>query len=522
MNPNTSATAVYPRIVYTNFLLPIKLTLHYALVEQLTMCFMYVEIVACTLCLIGASVSAESTSNCTGCIIVNKTGYDRPSCLWRNSTTPCKTLSYVLSLENLNNREVVLQGDHWITSTLTVSGVDGLTIRSSDHTNATIYCRVPSSINDIGSGLVFESASNIKILNVMVKRCGTLQYSTTVRNSRVWKYRSAVYIINSTNVTFSGSRFDRSVGRGLSMYDVYGYVQITRCKFVGNAVLEEEEMQIFGGGGVFIQFTRCPPGYIHCNPRDNVHNYGSYYEFEDCVFQDNRVTDNETLPKIVQYTFRFNSAGRGGGIGVILEGFSLNNNISIANCKFYNNSARYGGGVYVRLFNYAQKSNVAITNCQFETNSAVERSGGALTIGHISQPDTSGNIVTVQNTSFSENKALWGGAVNIFVTRKSANTKNHITFFNCTWLGNSATLGAAMMIKRSFVNSIFNDVFPIQIISGSFINNQVITSADFLITSVHNIATQHVAEIGVLDVNYVTVEFSNFFFCWKHWKCYSC
>ena len=59
-------------------------------------------------------------------------------------------------------------------------------------------------------------------MNVNYIGCGTLQYGTVMKNNAHLKFRSAIYIINSTNIYFTGSSFYESLGRGLSMYDVDG------------------------------------------------------------------------------------------------------------------------------------------------------------------------------------------------------------------------------------------------------------------------------------------------------------
>ena len=167
----------------------------------------------CTLSLISANVSAREDSSYI--ILINSTtGDDNASCLQSNST-PCKTLSYAIDFINitsLSNSDVILQGDHYINRTLTVSDVDGLTLRGS---KSTIHCLPPARSIDTGSGLLFISVSNLHVSNVIFEGCGTLQYSTTLRNNSNVKYRSAVYIINSTNISFSESSFHRSVGKGL-------------------------------------------------------------------------------------------------------------------------------------------------------------------------------------------------------------------------------------------------------------------------------------------------------------------
>ena len=108
--------------------------------------------IASLLTLTLASTLAGGTSNYT---VSNDTGNDVPQCLWGNSSLPCKTLSYVLtSTPSLNNREVFLLGNHSINQTLTVSHMEGLTIRGGNGTASVVKCEYPSDSNDTGSGLV--------------------------------------------------------------------------------------------------------------------------------------------------------------------------------------------------------------------------------------------------------------------------------------------------------------------------------------------------------------------------------
>ena len=103
---------------------------------------------AYTLSMISITVLAavEPLPNCTNCIIVSWRRGNDSSCLVQNtsSISPCKTIRHIFQQRNdsLNNKEVVLLGDHWITQTLTVSQVNGLTIRGN---GSTIYCREPAS-----------------------------------------------------------------------------------------------------------------------------------------------------------------------------------------------------------------------------------------------------------------------------------------------------------------------------------------------------------------------------------------
>ena len=65
------------------------------------------------------------------------------------------------------------------------------------------------------------------------------------------KYRSAVYIINSTNISFSESSFHKGVGRGLSLHDNVGHIEIMNSTFVETKISNEDKTILFGGGGIY-------------------------------------------------------------------------------------------------------------------------------------------------------------------------------------------------------------------------------------------------------------------------------
>ena len=450
--------------------------------------------------------AVRKVSNCTDCITINDT----------------VTLRFVLNETSLSNRELVLQGDHLINHMLTISDVNNLTIRSSDNTNSTIHCRIPLSVSDTGSGLVFDSVSNLGILNVIFEGCGTLQLSTTIRNGVNVKYRSAVYIINSTNINFIHSGFIRNVGRGLSLHDVGGLVEINNCMFTENKVPAGEAMFLFGGGGLYVEFTHCTPGQTTCNQVENNHNKRNTYVIKHCVFKDNKAANREIIEQghIIQYRNLTgsdgNNAGQGGGIHITMKGTGLLNTITIHNCSFYNNSAVYGGGVDATLQDNSQENTINISTCSFLKNTALEREGGALILGYYASGErVANNTINVQDTTFMNNSAGRGGAVSFFSSRfKTIITTNRMEFFNCTWIGNSASIGAAMSVSAIAESSLFNGITPTPFVCKcSFFDNEVINTAAFHISTMDNYTTTkhelHV-ESGVFHLEAMEVKFNHY------------
>ena len=494
---------VHCTVVYQNTIMKLQWPMMYKQVAIAT--------IACTISLISAGGSARDTSNY---IIINTiTGENVSSCFSSNSTTPCSYVLQTISNMSLSDREVILQGDHYINQTLTIADVERLTIRGSDFKSSTIHCVPPNSFNDIGSGLVFVSISNLTVSNVIFKGCGTLQNSTTLRNGSSIKYRSAVYILNCTNIHFIEITFHRSVGRGLSLYDDNGYVLIRNTTFVENMVPKEEQDRLIGGGGLYIEFTYCTPGYPNCNITENLQNQNSTYEIKDCVFKGNRVTghtSNERTAQndIVQFPLLVgnhgHNLGQGAGISISFKGTSSNNSITISDCEFYNNSAEQesGGGVEAIIEDYASKNTLHINACKFTNNSALERSGGALKLRYvITTPNVNHNNITVQNTLFVNNSAAWGGAVSFFASRFKVDLLNRMEFINCSWIGNTASVGAAMRVNDEVWDSIGDGIVPTTLLcSCKFINNYI-TNTPAILKGPNSGIFQQVLQSGTLDID---------------------
>ena len=478
-----------------------------------------VTVFTLSLGLLTVSVQARGGEDCMNCIFIDvSSGADSPSCLTHgNTATPCQTLGYVLDLENsvhLNSTDIVLQGGHYIDRTLTVSNVDKLTIRSSGETPSTINCRSPNTSQDEGAGLKFVDVSNLHLDKITVEGCGTLQFSTTLRDRANAKYRSAVYILNSTNISIDVCCFSGSKGRGMSLHDTGGDINIINSSFTDNAVPEQERKDLFGGGGLYIEYTYCTPGIPNCNYTHNMRNTNNNLVIEGCIFKDNTATNNEVTDQIHTVQFRNlagndgNNAGQGGGIGITFKGTSSWNSILILNCQFDNNSAVYGGGLEIIFQDFVVGNTVTVSGCRFTNNQAPTRGGGALQLGYVVTHNVSLNTIAVHDTEFVNNSAGWGGAVAFFSSRSKIETRNKLNFNNCTWRRNSASIGAAMTLLPAARDDIFDGQFPKALLHKCWFTENTVTSRAGFLRSANDKRSQHVLESGVLDIESFEVEVS--------------
>ena len=351
---------------------------------------------------------AVEPSDCPNRITVNLTdGQDTPECVQGLSCSPCQTLSYVFeNSSSLDHKQVVLQGPQTITHTLKVSQVKDLTIWGDGNI---INCSHYSVSEDTGSGIVFESVTSLKVVGVVFEGCGA--YSTARGNI---KSRSAVHIINSTDVYISDSTFMRSSGRGLALCGVGGQVVLNNTHFMENTIAGDAVLQS-QGGGVYITLEA-----------------GSRYLIKNCMFQNNRVIVTKS-----------NSTERGGGIYLLVS--TSDSLITLQNCTFSNNTALYGGGMSVVVFGRAHNNSISLKHCSFAGNSARGGRGGALLLGFAANINRSKNKVNILGTRFVNNSATLGGAVGLF----TASHIERVQFTNCSWTGNSAFSGAALALYPS-------------------------------------------------------------------------
>ncbi|MBN1551666.1 hypothetical protein JW979_09360 [bacterium] len=173
-------------------------------------------------------------------------------------------------------------------------------------------------------------------------------------------------------------------------------IVVRNCRFINNVAYSEDP---HGGGAVFI-FSSAPlfedcvfegNGIIPANPKPGMYLVGgaimswtSSPVFINCIFDGNYVEDdNKTYLAL-------------GGAS-----FCINSLPHFIECEFDNNSALYGGGVA-----WWNTSACHIARCRFSGNFAGE-AGGA--IASMARHQTI--ISNVSDSAFTENSALYGGAV---------------------------------------------------------------------------------------------------------------
>lgn len=339
-----------------------------------------------------------------------------------------------------------------------------------------------------GYGLSFLDVSNISIVNVALLNCGSLQRSTSL-NTTVSDppqiFRSALYIVNCTNIEILTVEISQSIGTAMAMFDCNGLVVIDNCIFVNNTVPTAEGDVYSGGNAIYIMFSYCSPmWYGRCDPSSNIHNSHSQYKITDCTFVGNSVTrlipENGKRSKNWKNSFRGIGKG-GGGISIFLKGNAFNNSIELTRINATSNHAGkfcYGGGFYLQFQDTAKCNNITLTNSFFIQNTAYHLGGGGADIGFYFPFDKcrpTKNHILINDTIFHSNSGGHGGGLIFFSSSGGEyDAENTINFEGCQWIGNEAGYGAAAVFGPiDFSNSIINILPSPKFLNCLFIDNKI-------------------------------------------------
>ena len=316
------------------------------------------------------------------------------------------------------------------------------------------------------SGLRFTNISKLIIMNLEIRSCGALFYSTSQNHSDPdtnTLFRSSIYIANSSDVSIVNIAITDSNGTGLAMIDTNGRVEIKDSKFHNNKISMENRTDLAlgmipGGGGVYIEFTYCTPvggAAGKCMEQEHMKTSNSSYSISGCSFSNNVAStvnaDRTTYFKASGH--KFQGLGRGGGLCIFIRGYAEMNTISVSNCNFTNNSAIFGGGMYAHYRDSPKLNSVTVKNSLFENNECLKYGGGGIDLGLFYSNDhkPENNSFLVSDCMFLRNKANYGGGSRVFSSRSLyfSNLRNLIMFEECTWDGNIATYGTAVDLSIS-------------------------------------------------------------------------
>ena len=397
-----------------------------------------------TICVTNSSTSSECCRNEKVC--------DSFDCIRKSITNS----TFVL-FESTDN--ITLNSSIWFTDLYDIAFA-GLNSQGTR-----IVCNTSEVTDEIdsGAGLGFVKVRNLKLVGLIFEQCGALHKSTTpstTRNAQMQNstlvFKSSIYILNSSDITIMNVVIEKSSGNALTLFDTIGVVTINSSHFLWNLVPESEKETFPGGGGVYIEFTYCPPGKVgQC---DNVgqRNKGSRYHFQDCTFENNIATSlnitsvSHHTPHIAATDFQ--GLGKGGGMSIVFNGNAEDSKIHVRNCTYLNNTAVWGGGLYIGFQDSVGNNTVFVSDSIFESNVCHINAGGGADVGYLFLNDEQGknptnNTIRFTMCEFKENRARYGGGVAVYSNKHHKDLKNTIVFTNCTWKENVASFGSAVDVE---------------------------------------------------------------------------
>ena len=292
----------------------------------------------------------------------------------------------------------------------------------------------------------FEKVSNLRLESLRIINCG-VDYKTAFRTG-------GLNIVNCNNVTVTKVTIEMSPRTGLTLVNNTGVVKIEKCTFDRCGQLWKKSKRV-----------------ITFQPTEN-----SFNEFH----------------------------ARGGGMQVLVGRGQGNSFLIISYCQFLHNSASHGGGLFLMIQKDALQQKISILKTSFAHNNCHHGGGGLQIIFNFQDSihahvETSTNItamIDIQGSTFSSNKANYGGGVSIFSALSPFLLPPGIlTFTKCSWENNLAVLGLAVDItialddtyamQRHLPSPAFNDCKFIKNIDRSLLRLPVIVNkprSAFLVT----------------------------------------
>ena len=393
-----------------------------------------------------------------------------------NLSSPCPTLEAAVGqLEDMPQlRSVAI---HILSSNLTLShpvilqNVTSLELTGSDSVTTWVSCSPVSGVSP--PGLVFEAIDRVTIKDLHFTGCGAFRNYSTPDDS--FQHNAVIHLHLCKNISINSVNTTANHGTGIAILDpAGGTVSISNSHFLGNQVPQSRLWEYAGGGGIYIRVQ----GEASNGNENN-------FLVANCTFEHNRAS----FPGNYSFLTVFNQAdegtGRGGGLDAIFWFNASRNTIRVVDCAFRNNTAYLGGGLAIQIQYVAYDNNVVIERCIFEENGCKEGtrsgSGGGAHFGASFYGDSPlqphDNHYLIKDTIFERNCAELGGGMTFFSSRSSfeeATASNTYMLDNCSWIENSAHIGAAVDISPHVLGRVQEGFLPtLHFKNSKLFNNRV-------------------------------------------------
>ena len=276
------------------------------------------------------------------------------------------------------------------------------------------------------AGFLFHNASNLAIRHLVFTRCGHWYFYMVLEGQATLAFNDVV------NVSLDDVVVTKSTGYGIYALCPMGYVEVVNCEFSYNNGTED-----YDGGNAGFLYQNCTdvnfPSLLYINSTQFLYGYSNHINplaTGLSVF----VWLNGVNVDINNITAVGNEGGHratGGNVALLLRNRSnlISNWVKVSNSHIAEGKAFFGAGMFVSILDTpsidARANKVRYTLSNDDAVLASE-------------------IITISNTTFSNNDARWEGGGLYIITHEEDGVFyliGNITVFNCSFHNNSLSNG---------------------------------------------------------------------------------
>ena len=402
--------------------------------------YMTTKMVSVGVALVLLSVLFNGSVSCTITVDEDE-GYDNVSCVENPALVFCKTLSHAVSqIVEKANVTITLKSEFITLDTVVhFNQWTNVTLKGQGKNITSIKCNYTTTHNE-SMGLVFDNSNGIQLQQLSITNC-----SVKISTNNNQTFSSGLVIKDTSYVTLYNISITNNDGFGAMLTNNMGNIIVNFSQFSNNSIkMDTDEIQ--GGGGMAIVVSQCSFDSISCN-ESNTNLTGNYI-ISNSIFCNNihsRAANSD------MWSFSY-----GGGLNIFLRWRANGNTFKITNSTFKNNTALGGGGMGLAIHNTASHNMILIEGCKYINNSVVDNGGGGgikISIYPIREIENvqlpKNNSITVRDTTFKGNTALYGGGTSVFiaaVNKAVSDINNALLFTNCTWIENKSSASTAVDI----------------------------------------------------------------------------
>ncbi len=339
---------------------------------------------------------------------------------------------------------------------------------------------------DSKSGFLFYDIVEMSMSNIIITNCTTGRNTTYINTVTGMPdiYRVSIAFVALIALSLNNVTIHTCAGEtAIAIYNTQS-AKLINSTFKSSSEVRQNVTYYIKSSTLLIELTYCSY-YIDRNPQCNVNNaQGNSFSMTGCVVSHNKaVSAGQDKYNSKPIGSRYRTAGRGGGMAILIKGNCNSNNFDIRQSEISSNSANQGSGLYIGLMDDTYDNQIVIQGSIFDCNhspndpgsakSTVINTGGGVTIDNFVSLDTNApNTITIVESHFENNSATSGGG--IFLHSIDTSTVSLVLLVKESLFNNSqAKLGSAVYVLQPH-NVIFTDSVNVSFQDTNFTNNFIV------------------------------------------------